>query len=135
MGASRSSSNQQINKEKVENLIQYSRWTKTILRSSASPLGFTYLKPTPSNSTTTWRQLLSCGPSSEFLVTPNLVQNIILPLFKDKRNKVTFGNIYSRKPNLFSNVKCNREIVDIVGLILSYFKCKCCHVSTYPMFR
>lgn len=74
---------------------------------------------------THWKQLLSCGPSSDLVKQLNFdrftLLSVILPAFEAKRCTVTFGSPYRRsvktrgRPMLL-------ETVDILGLTLRYLK-------------
>lgn len=95
------------------------------------------LPPLSSFSTTGWRQLLSCGSSSDFLVTLNFDRhatlNILLPLFENKRPTVNFGSPYRTGPKV-SGRKPSLASVDILGLTLHYLKSSARQIHLCPMF-
>lgn len=95
------------------------------------------LKPISSDSTTAWRQVLSCGSSSDFIATLNFDRyatlSILLPLFQAIRPTVNYGSPYRRGPKL-SGRKCGLDSVDILGLVLCYLKSSARQMSLCPMF-
>lgn len=95
------------------------------------------LPPISSRHTTAWRQILSCGTSSDFLVTLNLDRStaleVLLPLFEQRRPSVNFGSPYRRGIKRRGR-NCTVTSIDILGLVLCYLKSSCRQMALSPMF-
>lgn len=81
--------------------------------------------PLRSALSTHWKQLLSCGTSSNFICEINFdrhcVLTVLIPRFEAVRNAVNFGSPYRYGPKVRGR-KPLLESVDILGLVLKYLK-------------
>lgn len=87
--------------------------------------------------TTAWRQLLSCGTSSDFLIAVNLDRHvffdIVLPVFITARTAYRYGSPYRRGPKTTGR-PCSIITEDILELVLWGLKSSARRINLCPIF-
>lgn len=93
--------------------------------------------PLCSTHTTAWRQILSCGSSSDFLVSINVDRHVffdkLLPVFETERQKYKFGSPYWNGPKKTGR-SCSINTEDILGLVLWCLKSSARRRQLCPIF-
>lgn len=95
------------------------------------------LTPLSSRKTTPWKQLISCGSSTDFLISMNVDRhtffNLLLPFVINELPKLNFGSPYRRQLKTKGR-RCTFLALDILGMVLWLLKFSGRQYTLCPIF-